>query len=573
MAQFRSSRFSSLVFAALAFALFSLFCGRVDAASRGETNSWNEIRDLASDVAVSPTLWGTVENKCELFIKKYAQSDYVPDVLAVEAKAMFKQQKWDAVIAKFSNGPTNAVKVADKLAYWTARSYFEKNNYRAAAENFARLGREHPSSTLRLESIYRECECYAKLDEWQRVIEELRESNGAFQQLAKANANDQWVVSGLLLLGEAELARKDPKDIAEARKTLSGIAPQPTRPELEWERQFLLCRAELESNAVKEALRATTNLLAAATGNVEWRAKSVILKGEIYERVGQIADAAQTYQANLNGDLPASTRQQALIRMVELTLRQDKTDEAAQQLEDYLAKYPGEKGSDFEWLMLGELTLKKDFLAPQTGPAVSPAGKGTNLLQQAEEYFQKVKGFTNSPYLGKAELDLGWCYTKDGKMPESLGAFSNALEHLPFSEDQAVARFKLADTLFLQGNFAAAMTNYSEIINRYSLLPGVKNELFEQTLYQLVRACLNQSNSPEAEVAATNAMREILAWFPEKMLADRSLLLYGQSQNPSEARKVFSDLAARYPKSSLLPEVKLAVARTYEKERNWPNAL
>ncbi|HWF17910.1 MAG TPA: tetratricopeptide repeat protein, partial [Verrucomicrobiae bacterium] len=454
MKQFREPlRLFSPVPALLA-CMLAMFCGRADAASRQETNTWNEIRNLAADEAVSRTAWAVVETKCEGFIEKFPKSEFVPNVFGIEAQSLFRQGKWDAVIAKFSNAPTNALKMADRLAYWTARSFLEKEDYRAAAENFARLGRDYPASQLRLEAIYRECEAYAKMDEWQRVVEELRESNGAFQQLAKTNSNNQWVVSGSLLLGEAELARKD---FSGAKKILSGI-PVQTRPELEWERQFLLCRAKVESGAVKEALLATTNLLTAASGKSEWTAKSIILKGEIYERLGQLAEAAQTYESNIGGDLPADQRQQALIRIVELTLRQqDKMDEAAQKLSDYLAKYQGEKGSDFEWLMLGELALKKAFLTSQSP---TPADQGTNLLQQAEESFLKIKGFTNSAYLGKAELDLGWCYAKQGKTPESIAAFSNAVAQLPFSEDQAVARFKLADTLFLQGDFGGAKTNY-----------------------------------------------------------------------------------------------------------------
>lgn len=565
MNQFRKT--TRLLVSAILFALVFAFAGHpAKAARNNDTNAWVLISNLAADDAVSRIAWTIVESNCETFIKKYPESQFLPDVMGVELRAIFKQGRFDSVIAKASVLQTNAVKAADQFAYWTARSYFEKGNYNAAAENFARLGREHPGSPLRLESIYRECEAYAKSAEWQRVVETLNETNGAFRQLARTNANDQWVVSGLLLLSDAQIWRKD---FDAARKTLAGIAPQPMRPELEWERQFLSCRAQLAAGSPKDALSATTNLIAFASRNPEWKAKSIVLRGEIYERLGKLDEATRAYEGNLAGDLPPAQRREALIRIVELTLREEKPDAAAQKLADYLGKNPGEKGSDFEWLMLGELTLKRDYLNPQNP---QPAGEGTNLLQQAEEYFGKVKAFTNSSYAGKAELNLGWCYAKEGKTNESLAAFSNAVEHLPFSEDQAVARFKFADSLFLQGSFAAAMTNYSEIIERYGSVPAVKNQLFEQTLYQLVRACVQQAN-PAADAIATNAVKKILGWFPDGMLADRSLLLYGQSQNPATARALFSDLEKRYPNSPLIPEVKLAIARTYEKEGNWPKAL
>ncbi|MDB6020548.1 MAG: Tetratricopeptide domain protein, partial [Pedosphaera sp.] len=548
---------------ALALLILALAVGRAEAAGKAETNAWNELRRRAAADAVAPTLWGVVENNCEDFVKKYPNSEYVADVMGIEARALFNQRKFDGVIEKFSTPLLNWEKAADQFAYWTARAWFERKNYKAAAENFARLSRDYPASALRLEAMYRESEAHAKLEEWKRVTEELREPDGAFQQIAHTNSKDEWVVSGLLLLSEAELALKDSDG---AKKTLSGIAAQTLNPELEWERQFLLCRVQLAGGDAKAALVMSTNLLEAATPNSGWKAKSRILKGEIYENLGQVAEAIQTYEVNLNADLP-DVRRQALLRIVELTLRQNKIEEATQKLVDYLAKNPAEKGSDFEWLMLGELRLK-GYLT--TTPGTLALGQGTNLLQQAEESFTKiVKGLTNSEYFGKAELNLGWCYAKEGRISESLDAFSNAAEHLPFSEDQAVARFKLADTYYVQTNYASAISNYTALIDQYGSMPVVKNGLFEQALYQLVRAGLAQDNP----ATATNAMMRILEWFPGGSLADPSMLLVGQAQGPAEARKVFADFVKHSPQSPLLPEMKLAMARTYEKETNWPEAL
>src|SRR5579883_1920163 len=167
--------------------IFALAASRVEAGSRSETNALNELRNLAAEDAKSKTAWAVVEAKCENFLQRYASSEHVPDVQGIEAQAMFRQQKFDAVISKFSTPSLNTNRVADQFAYWLARSYFEQKNFSAAADNFARLARDYVASPLRLEAIYRECEAYARLEQWQRVIEELRESNGAFQQFARSN--------------------------------------------------------------------------------------------------------------------------------------------------------------------------------------------------------------------------------------------------------------------------------------------------------------------------------------------------------------------------------------------------
>ena len=42
--------------------------------------------------------------------------------------------------------------------------------------------------------------------------------------------------------------------------------------------------------------------------------------------------------------------------------------------------------------------------------------------------------------------------------------------------------------------------------------------------------------------------------------------------NPATARKILTDAMERFPTSSLAPETRQAVARTFEQEKNWPAA-
>jgi tetratricopeptide (TPR) repeat protein len=78
-------------------------------------------------------------------------------------------------------------------------------------------------------------------------------------------------------------------------------------------------------------------------------------------------------------------------------------------------------------------------------------------------------------------------------------------------------------------------------------------------------------------VAATSALKNILEWYPNGFAGPSSLLLTGQglaAQNdPAGARKLFSEFEERYPTNSLLPEVRLAIARSYEDEGKWDEAI
>ncbi len=548
------------LFAFLASILF-FFAGSLRAESSGEKRTWEA--DLKNfEDAKSPLLWAMAETNFSQFIKKYPDSDHYADAVVFQARALFQPGKFDGAIGLLSSQTNHVGFLADQFDYWTAKAYAKKQNYQLAADTYARLVRNNPDSPLLLEAVFREAEAHAKLEAWPKVIEELREPDGLFQRMARMNQGDELVINGNLLLSEALLAQKN---FDAAQKALAGIATNNLRPELEWERQYLMCRAQLASGQAQAALDASTNLLVAAVAarQPELSAKSIFLQGEMHEQLDQMPAAVSSYQTNLTSDLPA-IRRQALLRMVDLMLRQNQTTEAAQKLNDFLKDNPKEQGADFELLILGELQLKQHY------QPVGSATAGTNLLLLAETNFATlIRNFPNSDFLGKAELNLGWCLSAEGRTAESQAAFAKAVDLLPFSEDQAVARFKLADTLFQQNDFGGAVANYQAVIGKYDGLPTVKGDLFEQALYQIVQASLALGN----RAVATSAMEQMLAWFPNGSLADTSMLLVGQAESPARARELFSRFLAAYPDSDLLPEMKLAMARTFERETNWAEAV
>ncbi len=545
--------------------LLSLWTGTwAQAASPAENRAFDSaVKSLQGE------LWDRADREFADFIQKYPASERYADAVVLESQALFQQKKYAGVIELLAAQQLHADKSADQFAYWTAESHFHSSNFQAAADTFAQLARQYPASGRRLAALFGEAEARAKLGDWPRVIEVLRTPEAPFQQMARTNMANDLVVRGFLLLGEAELAQSD---YAAATATLRQLSVDALKPELKWDWQYLLCRVDLEGGHPEVALQACTNLLAWSAGSPELRALSADFEGRILEESDRLPEAIRAYETNLSPEAPEGWQRQAMLNVVELTLRQNQAGLAAQKLEDFLAKQPNAKDSDLESLTLGELYLKEYFAEWPKTPSTAVAG--TNLLQAAREKFVRlITTSTNADYTGKAHLNLGWCLWEEGKIAESEAAFSNAVQRLPFSEDLAVARFKLADIQYRQRDWAGAITNYTYILMRFAPLALVKHELFERALYQILRANLEQTNLP----AATEAMRKILEWFPDGSLSDRSLLLAGEGwsrgQNPARAREVFSDFITRFPLSALLPEVKLAVARTYEREANWLAAI
>jgi tetratricopeptide (TPR) repeat protein len=103
----------------------------------------------------------------------------------------------------------------------------------------------------------------------------------------------------------------------------------------------------------------------------------------------------------------------------------------------------------------------------------------------------------------------------------------------------------------------------------------VETNLLERALYQVIRASLAADDLPKA----TNALAKLLAWYPRGFHAytDGALLLTGQAVSqqgdPAAARDLYLRFARSATNSSLLPQIGLAVARTYEEENNWPAAI
>lgn len=514
------------------------------------------------------------EHKFGEITTNYPASERFPEAILYQAQARFEQAKlhqrpYSDVIDLLTAQQSRMGNLTDQYHYWIAEASFQSGNYVAAATAFDWVVTYYTNSTKLRECIYGAAEARAKQRDWPGVIDQLGRTNGAFQGLARTDPGNEWVLQGDLLLSEAQLRQRD---YAGAKNTLQILSRQKLLPEFDWRRQYLLCEVQLGDGHPEQALSSSTNLieLARNTGKTTFLADSIAFQAGIFEELGRLDTAIEIYTNNLK-ELPVERQRQAQLKMIQLTLRQNKADIAAQKLEDFVARNTNGPNADLALLTLGELRLKAWFEGRESA---SPAPVTTNLLNDALAQFDRMAArFTNSEFLGQAQLDRGWCLWAMKKMPESLAAFGAAFDRLPVSEEKAVACFKKADCLYEQRDFARAVSNYNLIIDQYGSDARVKTNLFEPALYQIVRANLEQNNLPAAE----KAMRRILQEYPDGFLTDRSMLLVGQAFNRrgsiAQARQILYDFEKRLPQSPLLPEVGLAIARAYQEEADWTEAI
>src|SRR3974390_1549458 len=423
---------------------------------------------VAAASAFKDGMWGRAEVEFAEFVDKYPKSERVPEAVLMQAEADIKQEKFLQAIDLLAARESQAGKLADQYVFWLGEAQFQNEDYTAAATTFARLVRDFTDSNRRLDAAVNEAAARARLGQWPQVAALLQEPNGVFQANAVKTPGDDRVVRGRLLLAEA-LVRQN--KLSAATQVLHSLADQKLPPDLDWQRVQLLCQVQLAGGETDAALVSTTNLirLAELTGRPQMRAESVLEQGNILEKLGRIQAAQGVYEQNLATNVPADWQRQAILKIAELAAAQTNFSMAGDALDKFLVQYPNSAAADVARLTLGELRLKAYLAQPTVA---------TNGLQEAEAQFDLFIGtYKDSPLLGKAYLDQGWCFwivatnaEARGSMKDaakafarSLAAFESAAERLPPSVDLAVARFKTGDALFQQKDYAGARDNYESV--------------------------------------------------------------------------------------------------------------
>ncbi len=535
--------------------------------------------------------WPQAESRFAAFAGTYTNStQLLPAAILYQARARLEQFNYEGAIDLLQAKLPAAGNLAEQYHYYISESLYLGGKYQAAAESCASFIKAFPQSSLRLAASVREAQTCAKLEDWSRVADLLQRADGTFRLTSRDQPKNDWTVIGSILLGQALFFQHH---YAEGAQVVRDISPDGLSRELDWQRQYWLCRLQLAGDHAGEALQGCTNrLLGLAAGQSHDMAESFSLEGEILEKLDRLPEAVDVYTNNLAENRPADLQRQALFKTVELMLKEKQAASAMARLESFIEQRPADSVLDIARLTLGELALKSFYAAPDLGTNSAPVAAADYLREAFTNFDRLIQEIPGSPLLGKAYLDRGWCYWAQTNshgvrtnLPLAEIDFAEAVSRLQASpEAQAVARFKLADSQYSQGElaaltngyrysqgeFAAATTNYSLVLRQK--LPEAHDNLFEKALYQILRASIALDDPDSASVAVL----QIVEWYPYSLFSDDCMLLYGDYQTRKdkcvEARKIFTDLITKFPNSTNLAEVQFAIARTFVQEGDWGSA-
>jgi len=514
------------------------------------------------------------------FTKHYPMSTRWSEALARQGQARFELKQYTGVVELLQGGLSLAGPIADEYHYWIGQAQLLRGNFSEAASAFAKIVQGFPGSRWRLDAAFGESVSHFRRGDLRKAADLITTPGNAFQQLAggKAASGSDVVYRGYLLAAEAFLGTSRAESALEA---LLRIEAAKVVPELAWQREHAVFRAQLALARTNLALRAATNLVETSKKIAEksYAARSHAGWAALLEATGDLDGAFLAFTNNLAPGLVEELRRDALLRLTSIKRKQDREAEMAQYLESFLGQAPDDKQADLARVQWSDLTLAMHWRSTE-GTTLPSSNAPAAALAKAIPLLDKVvAGGTNGPYHGQAFWLRGWCRwvlsgtgTETNLTLSALGDFEQAASLLPAGEDQALARFKAGDCALLLRQHARAAGHYAAVVQACEGSPKLKEGLMPQALFQLAESSIGARD----QNTAIRAIERLFRDFPEKEYGGRGMLHVGQALaregKPSEGRRLFEQLAEAAPQSPLMPEVKLAIARTHVKESNWKEA-
>ncbi len=505
------------------------------------------------------------------------------DRLAFEAASRdFNSQQWDRAVkelsdfeSKFAKSPLRG-EAGQLRLFAQAEATAAHGDLAASGDLFAQFQRSFPAAAQAAHAALREATVRLKLGDSKAAVSVLSATNSPFMRAVAEGKDAELIFGGLLLKAEALVAAKE-LTLAEVALIQASGSAKSSRDE--WERLRLLVEVQDAAGRPLDAAQTAQKLKAVAeqdTALAGRRAEAVALTGRLWLRQGDTNRAIAEYQANTVPGTPADYLREATFSLADAYLSRGELAKARDRLEAFVTAQPADAELNRARLLLGQT----QFRQYQEAVAAKQTAAASTLLTLAATQYQSA--LTNQPaaeLLGPLLLARGWTLWEEGltggipdRVREAGSNFLAAATALPHGGDQAVARFKAADCQFQLGYVASSLTNYLAVLDGYADAPAVA-ELIEPAASQAVLAA-TQSGSRES---AERAMARLLTVNPGGTAAARGALLLGQSLaktgDIARARETLAGFLAKFPETSLRPEVELMLGTVELRARNWTNAL
>ncbi len=481
--------------------------------------------------------------------------------------------------------------------YAVALTHVEQNEYSEAAAAFERLGTRYPNSPYARNIGLALAEIYYELDEFDRVIEEikqrrnaldpeaqdratfltaesynqLRDSENAIYHYRQITEGDtlnlyfrralyglgwnyhhegvyQWAADHFLQVHEGfddDLAmqavyyeaanRYLAQQHVEAIGLFEAVADEWPRSELADKALYEKGMIEYERRLWRDANDTFSRLLDAY--------RSSPLVGEALRQRGYTAIALNDFDAAYDDfdravaldAAPQALKDEVLFQKAWLLYRSDNFAAAAPAFSNLYQRDPG---------------------APKAGESLFWAAESYYQLDQydrATPLFRKyLSNFAGGPHVDAAHYALGWTYFKQKRYDEAIREFETFVRR--YREDSGVpyltdARLRLADSYY-------ALKRYSEAVRYYQRAADAGEDY---ALYQIGQAFTNAGDDFEA----ISAFQELLDEQPDSEWREEARYtlgyLYFQNQDYDQAINEYQTLIRQYPNDPIAAKAQYGI--------------
>ena len=646
----------------IVFFLVLLFLSTVcdlRSAAYSEDSSKEEEALFVAKKALEDGFYEVSRGLFENFIKSYPNSPKASEANLLIGQCYFHQARFLDSLAKFEEllKQPQAKEIKDAVIYWTAEVHFKGNNFNKAAQYYKMVVDDFPRSSYAVYAYYSLGWCLFQERKFTEALEYFRIVEDKFPKEPQAQDSSFKVIECLYNL-------KDYTQLKDRIKFYSKVYPKDTSrlPYLNFysgEAEFYLGNFDSAINSYSKVLLNTdddkiANLSQLGMGwaylklkrykeaeaifselkldDLEKTSQGALLLGKaifytetkkfleaanIYDQIlgmnfdplvliqaylgkadvlysaGEYKKAVEVYrqaQAKISSDsVPQEMMDKlyyglswALLKNGEFKEAIDEFQKVAQSTEDKIIKVSAlcqigdayqdagdyNKAQETYDIILKDYpdSLYSDYVQYQSGLTML---KSFNYDGAALSFMALKKNFPQSKLLDDASYSLGLAYFQKQDYNLAKDILEKSENDFKDSNLRSQSLYLRATSLFNLGKFQEAIEVFKEIIRSYNQ----DSELVQKAEYEIADCLYQMGNEKEAMARFKN----LRAKYPDSSLAPEVIWWLGEyhyrHDELSLARRYFSSLIQDFPKCNLVADAYYALGSIYSEESKYPEAV
>ena len=434
------------------------------------------------------------------FRKRYSDSDYLPDMLEVEADSLLLSEKpaaaeatFGELIAKFPKHP--------KAQQWQMRQglalYLQKK-YDATINKLNPIIAALQNPEDKAEALHWVGSSQFQNGQPNEAIVSLQESFATSSQWRRADET-------LLTLSRAFYQAKDP---AKAKKTTEQLISTFPKSQLIGEASYRLGEFEFDAGNFQAAMKNYANVVENFEDS-HFAPYAMYGIGWSHLQLNEFQQAADAFTKLVDVVPNHALASEVLVGRASALRQLGKTDLAIADIENYLAKDATQS--------------KKEEALYELGLAQIAQQKWTDVTKT---FTQLIDFAPNSKLADRYNYELAWAYKSNKDAANGLKHFGMIADNWPNSSLAAESSFHVAQDAYTRKDYGLAVKKFESCLERCANLPADERaNIQEKATYKLAWSHYKQKEYDNA----LNAFRKQINDFPNGKLNADAMFMVSES--------------------------------------------